>query len=469
MGSRRGILPSGKTGGILAASRTIVGMLLIALVMAVVGSPRTVLSQAVGKAGAGAYRTGHYRDLFAEQGHSATESRMKIETAFQQLFHGDIDHQKVFYEVGRNEQGPLAYVTDVANHDARTEGMSYGMMIAVQMNRRTEFDALWNWANTYMLITDPANPSVGYFAWSMHTDGTPRSDSAAPDGEEYFVMSLYFAANRWGNGKGIYNYKAQADRILSLMRHHPVQSGMGPFRIHPADAPFVPPARPGAPPWTAHEATVGPMVNEAAKMIVFVPGSGGNQFSDPSYHLPAFYELWSRWGPKEDRAFWAVAAEVSRTYFVKAANPETGLAPDYADFDGKPVARGFNPMSGNFSYDSWRTASNWSVDYSWWHKELQEPVLSDLIQKFLYGQGVDKFSDRYTLDGKPLSQRHSTGMVATTATAGLAATKGEVSKAFVEALWNAPVPSGEQRYYDGMLYMMNLLHCSGNFRIWGPR
>ena len=453
----------------MTASRATLRILLIALAIAVVGLAGNVSSQAQRADGAGAYRTGRYRDLFAEQGHSAVASGAKIEAALQQLFHGDNDHQKVFYEVGRNANGLLAYVTDVANHDARTEGMSYGMMIAVQMDRKAEFDAIWNWANTYMLITDPANPSVGYFAWSMHTDGTPRSDSPAPDGEEYFVMSLYFAANRWGNGKGIYDYKAQADRILSLMRHHPVVSGTGPFRIHPGDAPFVPPQRPNAPPWTAHEVTVGPMVEEPAKMIRFVPGSGGNAFSDPSYHLPAFYELWSRWGPKEDRAFWAEAAEVSRAYFVKATNSETGLAPDYADFDGKPHAGGFNKMSGNFSYDAWRTASNWSVDYSWWQKEPQERVLSDRIQNFLYGQGVDTFVDRYTLDGKPLSARHSPGMVATTATAGLAATKSDVSKAFVEALWNAPVPSGEQRYYDGMLYMMSLLHCSGNFRIWGPR
>jgi oligosaccharide reducing-end xylanase len=39
----------------------------------------------------------------------------------------------------------------------------------------------------------------------------------------------------------------------------------------------------------------------------------------------------------------------------------------------------------------------------------------------------------------------------------------------VDALWNSPIPSGEQRYYDGMLYMMSLLHSSGNFRIWGPK
>jgi oligosaccharide reducing-end xylanase len=319
-----------------------------------------------------------------------------------------------------------------------------------------------------MLVTDPQNPSVGYFAWSMHTDGTPRSDSPAPDGEEYFVTSLYFAAHRWGNGRGIYDYQAQADRILALMRHHPVQTATGPFRIHPEDPPFIPPQRPGAPPRTSPRVvTVGPMVNEEAKMILFVPGSDRNTFTDPSYHLPGFYELWSRWGPIEDRSFWAQASEASRAFFPKTTNPSTGLAPDYANFDGTPRA-GFNPMSANFAYDSWRTASNWSVDYSWWHKSPDEPILSDRIQKFLLAQGISTFADRYTLDGQPLSQRHSPGMVATTATASLAATPGDTSKAFLTALWNTPIPAGEQRYYDGMLYMMSLLHCSGNFRIWPP-
>ena len=106
------------------------------------------------------------------------------------------------------------------------------------------------------------------------------------------------------------------------------------------------------------------------------------------------------------------------------------------------------------------------MDYSWWHKDPQETVLSDRIQKFLYGQGVDKFDDRYTLDGKPLSDRHSAGMLSTTAVGGLAATEGPTEKAFVEALWNMPVPSSEQRYYDGMLYLMSMLHASGEFRIY---
>ncbi|WP_162536919.1 glycosyl hydrolase family 8 [Granulicella sp. WH15] len=434
--------------------------------------------------GNGAYKTHHYRDLFSEQGHTPAETQAKIDQAFRQLFHGDGQEERLYFETGANANGPLAYVTDWANNDARTEGMSYGMMIAVQMNKKREFDALWNWANTYMLVTDPKNPSVNYFAWSMSTDGSPRSTGPAPDGEEYFTMALYFAAHRWGNGKGIYDYQAQADKILRGIRHHPVLSGTGPFRIHPEDAPFVYPGHPWPSPnntTAAREAaasgkplpmrpaprgpqteTIGPMVDEPHYMIRFVPNVE-NGISDASYHLPAFYELWARWGPAEDRAFWAKAADVSRNYFAIVTGPETGLTPERNNFDGSPVITRYG--SATFGYDSWRSVSNWSVDYSWWQKDPREAVLSDRVQKFLFSQGISSFADRYTLDGKPLSTRHSTGMLAAAAVGSFAAASGPTSKAFVEELWNTPIPSGEQRYYDGMLYLMSLLHCSGNFRI----
>ena len=91
--------------------------------------------------GNGAYATGRYRNLFAEDGHSKKEIRAKIDAAYQQLFHGDKQTQAIAFDAGRNGNGPLMYVTDWANHDVRTEGMSYGMMIAVQLNKKAEFDA----------------------------------------------------------------------------------------------------------------------------------------------------------------------------------------------------------------------------------------------------------------------------------------------------------------------------------------
>ena len=414
--------------------------------------PNAAQSEMHPRDGSGAYATGKYRNLFAETGHSSTAIQAKIDAAYQQLFHGDPQSQAVFFSAGKNASGHLAYVTDWANHDVRTEGMSYGMMIAVQMNKKDDFDALWNWTKTYMYAGNPQHPSYGYFFWSCKTDGTPNEETPAPDGEEYFAMSLLFAANRWGSGKGIYDYKAEAEQLLTAMRHREIKSGMTRFGRR----------------------VVGPEVNEQHAMILFVPGVMPQPFTDPSYHLPAFYELWARWGPREDRAFWARAPETSRAFFVKTTNSTTGLSPDYANFDGSPHVTRF-PQSGAFGYDAWRTASNWSVDWSWWRKSSQEQILSDKIQAFFASQGLNQYGPLYSLDGSPLSvthgvtlETHATGLVATNAVASLAATDHVRARQFVDALWKADIPSGQARYYDGMLYLLSLLHLSGEFRIWPP-
>jgi oligosaccharide reducing-end xylanase len=398
--------------------------------------------------GAGAFAAGKYRNLFVEAGRSEAEVTAKINAAYRHYFHGDPDTQALYYPAGSNANGPLAYMPDINHNDVRSEGMSYGMMIAVQMDKKAEFDALWNWSMTYMYHADPKHPTYGFFSWQMRYDGTVMDELPAPDGEEYYAMALYFAANRWGNGSGIYNYKEQADRLLSNMVHRGPITGMVKG--------FVP-----------REQTVGKEVDDAHAMILFSPDSKRNNMTDPSYHLPAFYELWARWGPAEDRAFWQRAATASRDLFQKATHSRTGLNPNMANFDGTPFAT-FGGTDA-FRYDAWRTASNWAVDWAWWAKDPRQRELSDRLQAFFESQGMDTYVDQYKLDGTPLSKAHSTGLVATNAVTSLAATNKERAGKFLDALWNAAIPAGKGRYYDGLLYFMSLLHCSGQFRIWGPK
>jgi oligosaccharide reducing-end xylanase len=176
--------------------------------------------------GSGAYATGQYRNLFVEAGHSPGEVTARVNAAYQQLFHGDPNTQSVFYPAGTNISGALSFIYDAGSQDVRSEGMSYGMMIAVQINKQAEFDALWNWAKTFMYHDSPAHPAYGFFSWSMKTNGVANDEMPAPDGEEYFVTSLYFAAHRWGNAPGIRNYQAEADRLVENLRHR--QLIMGP-------------------------------------------------------------------------------------------------------------------------------------------------------------------------------------------------------------------------------------------------
>jgi oligosaccharide reducing-end xylanase len=406
--------------------------------------------------GNGAYATGHYRNLFAESGHSQPEIQNKIDSAFEQLFHGNPTNQALFYYSGANSNGPLAFTTDIKHHDVRTEGLSYGMIIAVEMNKKAEFDALWNWSKTYLYHGDPAHPSYGFFSWQASTNGQPMSQFIAPDGESYYVMALYFAANRWGNGQGIYNYKQQADELLTNMRHRGVITG----EIHAS--------------WrgsnVVRTVSAGPLFSATHKMILFSPSTERPAFTDPSYHLPAFYELWARWGPKADKQFWLEAAQTSRDFFPRTANPVTGLCPDYANFDGTPVTNMWNNTLSHFGYDAFRVAGNWSVDWSWWGKDVRERKLSNKLQAFFESKGMDTYGCQFKLDGKPADDnRHAQGLVAVNADASLAATDSTRAKKFVEALWNTPPPDGIERYYEGLLYMMALLHCSGEFKIWMPQ
>ena len=394
----------------------------------------------------GAFVTGRYRNLFVEAGRSQQEVSERVSAAFQQLFHGDPGTQAVYFSAGKNANGALAYICDIGHNDVRSEGMSYGMMIAVQLDKKAEFDALWNWAKTYMYHDTPGHPARGFFSWSMKTDGTPNDEMPAPDGEEYFVMSLYFASGRWGNGTGIYDYRAEADLLLKNMRHRALITG----------------------PTVMGQRTGSGMFEPEHRMVRFSPDVRIGDHTDPSYHLPAFYELWARWGPVADRSFWTEAAKASREFFQRATNPTTGLAPEYANFDGTPWASDWNKQSVHFRFDAWRTAMNWSVDWSWWARDSRETQLSDRLQAFFESKGLASYGNQFTLEGSQLDSAHSAGLVAMNAVAGLAATHPR-SRDFVEALWNTPIPSGQWRYYDGMLYLLGLLHCSGEFRIWTPR
>ena len=180
------------------------------------------------------------------------------------------------------------------------------------------------------------------------------------------------------------------------------------------------------------------MFDPEAKQVVFVPSGRNATFTDPSYHLPAYYELWARWADK-DNEFWAEAAEVSRSLFKKAANPQTGLMPDYSNFDGTPHGADEHK---DFRFDAWRTLSNVAVDYAWFGADPWQVEQSNRVLNFLASQGMNSYPNQYSLEGKPLSGDHSTGLAAMAAVAALAADP-EIGQPFVQALWDANIPSGQ--------------------------
>ena len=149
-----------------------------------------------------------------------------------------------------------------------------------------------------------------------------------------------------GTQNGGINYEQEADAIASAMLNNP-----------------------GA----AQGRTA--IVNPQSNMVVFFPQGNSAGFSDPSYHLPAFYELFAQDGNPADANRWRQVANVSRQFFVQAANANTGLHPDYGNFDGTPVTG----TQGQFRYDAWRVPMNMGIDYAW---TGPDPRLQGQVEKY---------------------------------------------------------------------------------------
>ncbi len=388
---------------------------------------------------AGAFNTGKYRNLFLEAGYSQQEIDAKLAKAYSDLFEGP---NRIYFEVGDS----MAYVTDIKNHDARTEGLSYGMMVAVQLNKKEVFDKLWRWTKKYM--QHPNGPAEAYFAWSVDPQtGKHNSEGSASDGELYFITDLLFASNRWGNDTGI-DYYAEARRILDAMWSKDGNGG------------------------------ITNLINVEQKLITFVPHEFGYNWTDPSYNLPAFYEVWALYANDGHEQFYRDCADSARAFLHRACHPVTGLNYDYSEFSGEAHSTRWMPAA--FRYDSWRVPMNIAMDFVWFGKDQNwQQDYTRRFQGFLRSQGVDSFDDQFNPDGtKPdwvleaggyRKLRHSLGLVATSAASCL---MGSDDYQFIRNLWNAklePYDDGYfDPYYDGLLYLFSLMHLSGNYQIIVP-
>ncbi|MFN8073897.1 MAG: glycosyl hydrolase family 8 [Kineosporiaceae bacterium] len=390
--------------------------------------------------------TGPYPNLFAEAGISAKAVDKKIAATWNQFVHGSPgsdsthkDGQAIYYQLTDD----TAYVEDIANQDVRSEGIGYMMMIAVQLDHRHEFDSLWKFAKTKMQLQSGSTKS--FFAWHTRTDGTIIDNGIAPDGDQWIAAALVFASGRWGDGSGIYSYGSEARTILRAMWHQSDTGGVDMFDRTTYLPRFSPP---GVTTWT-----------------------------DPSYALPAFYEVFAVTMP-EDAALWRKAYTAGQGLLQAAYDKTTGLAPCYSTWTGAPQtapwSTGVDSYGSTFQEDAWRAIANANVDAAWWGKKQWQTDYSNTLQAFFAKQGVKTYVSRYRLDGTPITNGqntyeppHAEGLVAMNSTSSITAT-GKNRKAFVRDLWRTKIPTGYARYYDGLLYLLGLLYDSAQFKVYGP-
>lgn len=386
--------------------------------------------------GLGAYYTDVYRNLFTEYiQKTEAEVQAKITSVWNHFFVNSSN--KVYYESSNN----TAYILDVGNNDVRSEGMSYGMMICVQLDKQTEFDKLWRWAKTHMQYT--SGDWDGYFAWQCNTDGSKKngnSTTCAPDGEAYFITALFFASHRWGNSGSI-NYEQEAQKILSDIMKRP----------------------------SGGTNSVYNMFHHTSKLITFVPYGDSYLHTDPSYCLPGFFELWARWSTS-NTSFWAQTPETARVLLKNSSHPTTGLFPDYSSFDGSP----FNPSwktdydAKRYQYDAMRCALNVGMDYHWFRSDTtnQEQMMLNLLTFF---KSKNYANGQYDWNGGNPTGTYNEGIAGANGVGVFALRNNNaLASEYLTRLWNTNPPTGQWRYYNGMVYFLSMLNCAGMFKIYKP-
>ena len=373
----------------------------------------------------GAYYTGNYTSPFKTiLGKTDGEIQMKLDNLWNHYFKGD-NNSKVYYDTGSE-----AYILDVYNNDVRSEGMGYGMMIAVQTNHKAEFDKLWKWAKNHMWRK--SGGWDGYFAWQCGADGSQRGQECCPGGEMYLMMSLLFAGYRWNDE----SYLADAQYVLKKMWDN------GQYKLF----------------------------NKDHNVITFVPTTGNN-FTDPAYDLPAFLELFSRWS-WTNNAKWEATVSATRNHLYRSSNTGSGLFSDYNNFDGTPKSVDFNTNSQKYYVDAIRCAMNFGMDYYLFGADANR-------QKEMAKRIIDFFENdnythaRFNWDGTNATESYTLGQAGANAVAcyALMGVTGyeDIVRKNLQMAWDGGLMTGQNRYYDGMVHYLAMLHLCGSFKIWKER
>lgn len=364
-----------------------------------------------------------YPSPLHDAGKTDAEMATKINGAFNQLFHGDPATQAIYFTVDTTE----AEIQDILHGDIRTEGIGWGMIIAVELNKQDEFDRLWRYAKASLEFVN--GPKRGYFGSSCDTE-TGTAPCTDPFGMEQFATALLFAHDRWGSVADI-DYGNDALLLLDVMRHKQDQNG-------------------------GIVDGVIDVFDAATALVVDQPDVTVVGRTRPSIEMPGYYELWAQ---ATGDPFWTRAAANARAHWKGTADPTTGLMPVRATFDGAKVA-GFD----TFQPESYRAHVHLVLDDIWFGRDPWEQDEANRLLAFFSQQGIDEYGTSFTLTGNVLNSAHDPSLVAVNGMTATISTNGDRGT-YVDRVWTMLTPTGLPRYYSGILDLLSLLVLSGQLRV----
>ena len=205
----------------------------------------------------------------------------------------------------------------VKDNTALSEGIGYGMLLAVAMADQTLFDGLWKYYQDHL-------DKNGLMNWTTGICDAPGNDNtnAATDGDLDTAMALVQAAARWPSG----GYLPKAQALASKIAQFESDMCSGRRVLKPGDA-------------------FGGCTDPNDQRI------------NPSYFSPGYYKVFAHYFADQATTWTELVDGSYQLYAIYQARLDD-LVPDWSGPDGSDNGSGY-------SYDACRTPWRVAVDYAW--------------------------------------------------------------------------------------------------------
>jgi endo-1,4-beta-D-glucanase Y len=306
-----------------------------------------------------------------------------------------------------------------------SEGIGYGLLLAVYMNDAELFDNLWKYEQAHL-------NGNGLMSWQIDAQGKATDNGSATDGDEDMAFALIMADRLWG-GKGTLkdSYKNYASQLINAIWKFEIDHSRG-------------------------------------EMVKAGDSWGDADTTNISYFAPAYYRVFGKYLGKE--ADWSKAVDTNYKILEKSLsdknkNASNGLVPAWCDSNGNPKeASNTRPY---FQNDSSRTPFRVGQDYCYFG-EMRAKSYMQKITSFYLSVGVKNVVDGYELDGTPAPTLAKNGVLPASfvGPAAVGAMYDASNQAFIDEAYAAVASLkalGGTTYYQKSWTALSLLMLTGNF------
>ena len=292
--------------------------------------------------------------------------------------------------------------------DSVSEGIGYGMILAVYFDDQATFNGLYNYVEGHL-------DGLGLMNWQISSGGSTIGANSASDGDDDICYALFLAHYQWGDGT--YSYLTWAKNMLNLIEGNDVDA------------------------------------NERLK-----PGDSFDSCQYPSYYMPNEWTVFGKQGG--NAGLWSAVTSNSYSTLAAARNSTSGLIAEQTSTNG--TGGGCSVSSTQYLYNSCRVPFYMALDYIYYDTTNSSSELK-LLQSFFGSIAPGSVDDGYTVSSNSAcSYNTNEGSFVGPAGCSLMGTTSAPSEleTYYTTLMGYSVSSGN--YYSDTWTLLSLLLMQGN-------